>query len=74
MARLDEAKHKTYVIRVKREYLRALPENPLDVSSGGRFESRERAEDWCQALNWCAGYDRFGVQEVTTEKHKKQAA
>jgi hypothetical protein len=66
---------KQYVIRIRREYLRPLPDSPLDQSADGVFESRERAEDWCQALNWCAGYDRFTVQEVpAAEKSRRHAA
>jgi hypothetical protein len=69
------SKHKRYVVRVKREYLKALPDNPLDQTSDGIFESRDRAEDWCQALNWCAGYDRFTVEELSpSDRGRPQAA
>jgi hypothetical protein len=68
-------KQKRYVVRVKPYYRRVLPDNPIDQSSDGTFESKERADDWCQALNWCAGYDRFSVQEIAvSEKSRKQAA
>jgi hypothetical protein len=64
----EQTERPRYVVVVRSEY--AAPELalPYDESLDGVFDSADRAEDWCVALNWCAGYDRYGVQQQSARR------
>lgn len=60
----DPSATRRFVVKVKPEHLRLIPVTAFDPTPALTFETRERAEGWCEALNKILGYSRFMVAEA----------
>jgi hypothetical protein len=63
----DPPHNRRYIVKVKDELRRVIPITAFDPTPSLVFETRERAEGWCEALNKILGYSRFMVAEVETK-------
>lgn len=56
-----------FAVKVNPAHKRIVPRTAFDPPASVTFETRERAEGWCAALNRCLGYDRYIIEELSED-------